>query len=199
VTRLVVGLGNPGPEYEWTPHNLGFHALEKLARDRKLIFGTSSVLGAFKPPAPCRAARDEARDAWLVQPLTFMNASGTVVAPLARSLGIAPEGIFVVFDDIDLPLGALRIRPHGGTGGHNGVRSIVHALDSDRFPRLRIGVGRSRTDAARHVLSSFDGESRKVAEISVAHAAEALDAWLDCGDLERVMSRFHSRWKDLGT
>jgi PTH1 family peptidyl-tRNA hydrolase len=199
VTRLVVGLGNPGPQYEWTPHNLGFHALEKLALEEKLIFGSSSVLGALRPAAPCLVARDERRDALLVKPLTFMNVSGTVVAPLARALGTAAHELMVVFDDIDLELGVLRIRPHGGTGGHNGVRSIVDELGLDHFPRLRMGVGRPRTDAARHVLSKFEGSARVSAEIAVAEAALALRAWLDSGDLAAVMTRFHSRWKDMGS
>ena len=198
MTRLVVGLGNPGPEYEWTPHNLGFHAVEQLARDSKLIFGSSAVLGPHRPPAACQVARDERRDAWLVKPLGYMNVSGAVVAPLVRSLGLAPEDVFVVYDDIDLPFGALRIRPHGGHGGHNGVRSIVEKLGADRFPRLRIGVGRPRTDAARHVLSPLTGEDRTLAEIAVAQAAEALAAWLATGDVEKVMTRFHSRWKQMG-
>lgn len=198
MTRLVVGLGNPGAEYEWTPHNLGFHALEELARRSKLIFESPAVLGTHCPPAPCRVARDTRRDALLVEPLTYMNDSGAVIAPLARSLCIAPEQILVVYDDLDLPPGALRLRPHGGTGGHNGVRSMVARLGSDRFPRLRIGVGRPRTDAARHVLTKLQGESRVHAEIAVAQAADALDAWLDSGDIEGLMTRFHSRWKDLG-
>ncbi|MCC7012645.1 MAG: aminoacyl-tRNA hydrolase [Planctomycetes bacterium] len=198
MTRLVVGLGNPGPQYEWTPHNLGFHAVEALARDFKLIFGSSTVLGAHRPPAPCLVARDEGRDVLLVKPLTFMNDSGSVIAPLARSMGIAPEQIMVVFDDIDLPQGALRIRPHGGTGGHNGVRSIVSRLGSDAFPRLRMGVGKPRTDAARHVLQALEGAARVAAEITVAEAAAALAAWAEAGELEKVMTRFHSRWKEMG-
>lgn len=198
MTRLVVGLGNPGPLYEWTPHNFGFHAVEALAADSKLIFGSSASLGVHAPSAPCLVARDLRRDALFVKPLTFMNHSGAVVAPLARAFHIAPEQILVVFDDLDLPFGALRLRPHGGAGGHNGVRSIVSSLDSDRFPRLRIGVGRSRTDAARHVLTALTGAAKVTAEISIAHAAEALSAWVDSGEIETTMTRFHSRWKELG-
>jgi PTH1 family peptidyl-tRNA hydrolase len=198
VTRLVVGLGNPGPKYEWTPHNLGFHVVETLARGSRSIFQTPAALGLDVPTAGCLLARDAARDAWLAKPMGYVNASGSAVAPLVRSLGIAPDALAVVYDDLDLPLGALRIRPHGGHGGHNGVRSIVEALGHDRFPRLRIGVGRPRTDAARHVLSRLEGDERRAAEVAVAEAADALGAWLDAGDLERVMTRFHSRWKDQG-
>ncbi len=199
MTRLVVGLGNPGPQYEWTPHNLGFHALDLLARHSKLIFEPPAVLGASLASVACSVARDTRRDALLVKPLTFMNLSGAAVAPLARAFGVPPEQILAVFDDLDLPEGALRIRPHGGAGGHNGVRSMVQMLGSDHFPRLRIGVGRPRTDAARHVLTQLTGDARVHAEITVAHAADFLAAWLDEPEsLERLMTRFHSRWKDLG-
>ena len=198
MTRLVVGLGNPGPEYAWTPHNVGFQVVEALAAESKLIFGPSTQLGPHRPPASCSVARDEGRDAWLVKPLAYMNRSGEVVAPLSRALGVAAQDLFVVYDDIDLPLGALRIRPHGGHGGHNGMRSTISELGTDRFPRLRVGVGRPRTDAARHVLSAFAEGDLEVARIAAAHAAQALDAWLLDGELERLMTRFHSRWTLLG-
>ncbi len=200
MTRLVVGLGNPGPQYEWTPHNVGFHALDELARRSKLIFEAPAVLEVTMAGIPCLLARDTRRDALLVKPMTFMNLSGTAVAPLARTFGVPPEQVLAVFDDLDLPVGALRIRPHGGSGGHNGVRSMVQMLGSDHFPRLRIGVGRPRTDAARHVLTQLTGDARIHAEITVAHAADFLEAWVgEPESLERLMTRFHSRWKDLGS
>jgi PTH1 family peptidyl-tRNA hydrolase len=96
---------------------------------------------------------------------------------------------------LDLPLGKLRIRPHGSSGGHNGLASIIEYLGTERFPRLRVGIGRSRTDAARHVLSRFDAEERGAIEQAVAEAADALFAWLRSGDIAAVMTRFHSRWK----
>ena len=194
MTRLVIGLGNPGPEHEWTPHNLGFHVVERIAAAEGSIFEPAAALEGWNGPRGFDWARLPERDALLVKPLTFMNRSGTVVAPLARWLGAEPEGIFVVYDDIDLPLGALRIRPHGGTGGQRGMQSIVSELGTDRFPRLRAGVGRPRTDAARHVLSRFAPAEREIAEIAVKEAAEAIAWWLAEGDLERCMTRFHSRW-----
>ena len=147
-----------------------------------------------------------------------MNRSGEVVAPLLRFLreaDAAPPGaagppsgepsverppteeapeVMVVYDDLDLDLGRLRIRPHGGHGGQNGMRSIIEHLGTDRFPRLRVGIGRSGTDAARHVLSPFSDSERVEAEISVREAAEALLDWLTNGDLSACMTRFHSRW-----
>ena len=194
--KLVVGLGNPGPEYEWTPHNLGFHVVERLARERGLIFEPAARLGGWTGRLDFEAARDPHGRALLVKPQCWMNRSGRVVASLAAWCGTPPEELLVVYDDIDLDPGVLRIRPHGGTGGHRGLQSIVEELGTDRFPRLRVGVGRPRTDAARHVLERLSERERTEAEITVAEAAEALAWWLDEGDLERCMTRFHSRWKE---
>jgi PTH1 family peptidyl-tRNA hydrolase len=158
-------------------------------------------------------------DAYLVMPLTYMNLSGDAVLPLARFLGVvAPKAaadtqkdgevlspgipipevrhlpILVVYDDMDLDVGRLRIRPHGGAGGQKGMRSIIERLGTDRFPRLRVGIGRAGTDAARHVLSGFPPKERTEIDVSIVEAAEAITAWLTDGDLEGVMTRFHSRW-----
>ena len=194
--KLVVGLGNPGPEYEWTPHNLGFHVVERLARQAGVLFEPAARLEGWTGRLDFEAARHRARDALLVKPLGWMNRSGRVVAPLVAWCGAPPEQLMVVYDDIDLEPGVLRIRPAGGAGGHRGVQSIVDELGTDRFPRLRVGVGRPRTDAARHVLEMLSSAERTEAEITVAEAAEALAWWLAEDDLERCMTRFHSRWKE---
>jgi len=206
VTRIVVGLGNPGPEYEWTRHNVGFHVLDHLALHEGLLFQTARELesamqvdlhepgGHFGGPRKFRFARDFDAHALLVKPETFMNRSGDVVAPLARWAGVPPEDVLVVYDELDLDLGRLRLRPHGGAGGHNGMRSIIDCLGSDRFPRLRVGIGRPRTDAARHVLERFAESERTEIEISIAEASEAVLDWLTTGDIEGCMTRFHSRW-----
>lgn len=191
--KLVVGLGNPGPEYAGTRHNVGFDVLDRLAAQNELLFHPGRKLDGFQGPAPFEFAR-HARGALLVKPLAFMNRSGPIVAGLARRMGVAPEQVLVVYDDFDLALGRLRIRPHGGPGTHNGMRSIVESLASDRFPRLRVGIGTAGTDAARHVLERFPERERAEIAISVAEAADAIEAWLREGDLSGVMTRFHSRW-----
>lgn len=191
---LVVGLGNPGPEYDWTRHNVGFHVLDRLASDEKLIFQSARKLDGYAGPNSFTFARSTRFDALYVKPSTYMNRSGDVVALLYTAFALAPGSIFVVYDDLDLSLGKLRIRPHGGAGTHNGMRSIVNSLGTDRFPRLRVGIGPARTDAARHVLERFTEDEQPEIEISVAESAEALQAWLESGDLESVMTRFHSRW-----
>jgi PTH1 family peptidyl-tRNA hydrolase len=192
--RLVFGLGNPGREHEGTRHNVGRDVVEFLARREGLLFGPSLNLETYDGPGAFRCARSFDPEALLVEPETFMNLSGTVVAPLARWAEAGPERLLVVVDDLDLPLASLRIRPHGSSGGHNGLKSIIESLGTDRFPRLRVGIGRSPTEAARHVLSRFTGAEREAMERAVAEAADALFFWLRTGDLEQCMSRFHSRW-----
>lgn len=194
VRRLVVGLGNPGPEYEETRHNVGFRVLDHLARHAGLFFGAPKTLEGYAGSKGFVCARSVSPDALLVKPTTFMNRSGDVVAPLVAWAGLEPVDLLVVYDDMDLPLASLRIRPWGGAGGHNGLRSIIERLRSDRFPRLRVGIGRTRTDAARHVLSRFTPEEEVEIEISVAEASEAIRHWLSDGDIEKCMTRFHSRW-----
>lgn len=198
MTRLVAGLGNPGPDYRGTRHNVGFEVVERLARDGGVLFQTADRLDGYRGRRDFLWARLERFDAWLCEPQGFMNRSGEPLAVLASFLGgeepLDPARLLVVYDDLDLEVGALRIRPHGGAGGHNGMRSIIERLGTDRFPRVRVGVGRPTTDAARHVLERFAPAEREEIEISVAEAAEAIADWLATGDLEGCMTRFHSRW-----
>jgi PTH1 family peptidyl-tRNA hydrolase len=196
VGRLVFGLGNPGPEYEGTRHNVGFRVLDRLATHEGLLFASARRLEGYSGPRDFRWARSFDPSALFVKPETWMNRSGDVVLPLARQAGVEPDRILVVYDDLDLAFGALRIRPGGGAGGHNGVRSIIDRLGTDRFPRLRVGIGRARTDAARHVLSRFAPEEEEEIDVSAAEAVDALLFWLRSGDLERCMTRFHSRWNE---
>lgn len=208
--RLLVGLGNPGSQYAWTPHNLGFHVLDHLAGRGGWIFEPGSRLPHGVAPRSLEAdteprARGDVgwtqfefaragTQAWLVKPKTFMNLSGRAVGALSQLLSIPPAQVLVVYDDLDLPLGQLRIRPHGGNGGHNGMKSIAESLGTDRFPRLRVGIGRPRTDAARYVLEPLAPAARIEAEISVAQASDFCLDWIRGEDLDRAMTRYHSRW-----
>jgi len=221
--RLVVGLGNPGGEYAGTRHNVGFDVLDHLAESRGSLFRGPSRLEGWTGPRGFEWTRFPAGggEAFLLKPGTFMNRSGDIVAPVARWLARrgdlpaadpaaadgetspaatdeppqpSPGSILVVYDDMDLDVGQLRLRPRGGHGGQNGMRSIIHRLATDRFPRLRVGIGRSGTDAARHVLSAFSEAERQEIDVSIAEATEALEAWLDGEELAEVMTRFHSRW-----
>ena len=192
--RLVFGLGNPGPEYASTRHNVGFEVLDFLARREGLLFESANSLERYEGPTAFLAARLFEPDALLVKPQTFMNRSGEVLPALLAWAGAQPAQCLVVYDDMDLPLAKLRIRPHGSSGGHNGLESIIRTLGTDRLPRLRVGIGRSPTDAARHVLSRFEPVEREALERAVAEAAEALFTWLRGDDIEVCMTRFHSRW-----
>ncbi|MGB0331949.1 MAG: aminoacyl-tRNA hydrolase [Planctomycetota bacterium] len=224
MARLVVGLGNPGAEYDGTRHNVGFAVLDHLAETRGSLFRGPSRLDGWTGPRGFEWARCSADggEAFLLKPGTFMNRSGDIVAPVARWLvqrgelpalvhaldpgdeaiggdrdrpaQPSPDSILVVYDDMDLDVGRLRLRPHGGHGGQNGMRSIIHRLATDRFFRLRVGIGRAGTDAARHVLSAFSGPEGQEIEVSIAEATEAIEAWLDGEAFADVMTRFHSRW-----
>lgn len=167
--RLIVGLGNPGERYEATRHNIGFRVVDALGER------AAHLRRKTKWQAEWIEAHIGARRVFLMKPLTFMNRSGEAVAPAVRYFGIAPEELVVVYDDLDLPLGSLRLRLKGSHGGHNGMRSLIAALGSDAFPRLRIGIGRPAVGSvADYVLSPFAPEERPRAEAAVARARDAL-------------------------
>src|SRR5262249_32792799 len=192
--RLAFGLGNPGSDYESTRHNVGYDVLAHLARREGLLFEPAESLERYDGPKAFTCARSFEPDALLVRPTTLMNRSGEIAPALLRWAGVEADGLLVVVDDLDLPLAKLRLRPHGGSGGHNGLKSIIESLGTDRFPRLRVGIGRSRTGAARHVLARFEDSERGTIERALAEAADALFVWLRDGDIEACMTRFHSRW-----
>lgn len=194
MVKLVVGLGNPGPEYADTRHNVGFRALDRIAAVERLFFEPAKSLEGYTKNPAFRFARAPELDALLVQPSTYMNRSGRVVRPLLEWAGGEPADLWVVYDDLDLDLGRLRIRPRGGAGTHNGMRSILTELGTGDFPRVRIGIGPARGDVADFVLQPFDEREREDAEISVIEAADATLDWLRSGDLEACMTRFHTRW-----
>ena len=155
---MIVGLGNPGAQYSGTRHNVGFEVVERLA-DRARI-----KLDQRKHQAVFGVGRVGEATMLLVKPLTFMNLSGQAVSALARAYSLPPERIVVVTDEMDLPPGRLRMRPHGGAGGHNGHRSIIQSLGTDQYPRIRIGIGKPSSEGREHVLSGFRPEERKLVE-----------------------------------
>lgn len=166
---LVVGLGNPGAEYERTRHNIGFRVLDKVAADLGARFkrGRASAVVA--------EARDGETRLVLAKPTTYMNLSGQAVGPLAKYYKVPAERVVVVHDEIDLPFGEVRIKVGGGTAGHNGLRSIVQSLGTNDFVRVRAGVGRprGRKEAADHVLDAFSKAEEKDLPFLVGDAADA--------------------------
>ena len=186
--KLIVGLGNPGAKYRGTRHNVGFEVVDELARRRGLEFESS--------PTDALMARERGPDAevMLAKPLTYMNRSGGAVAALQRYYRIEPEGLLVVADDVNLPVGRLRARRQGSDGGQNGFASIIEALGTDAFARLRIGVGRGRTEGrlASHVLARFDAPETEEIATAVERAADAVEAFAGDG-IDAMMNRFNRK------
>jgi PTH1 family peptidyl-tRNA hydrolase len=184
--KLIVGLGNPGPRYRDTRHNVGFAVLDELAARGGTAFGSS--------PADALVARrrGEGRDVLLAKPLTFMNLSGRAVGELARYYRIDAAELLVVTDDVNLPAGRLRLRRGGSAGGHNGLKSIIECLGSDAFPRLRVGVGRGdpRRDLADHVLARVAPDEREILHEAALRAADACETFIAEG-IDAAMNRFN--------
>ena len=180
--RLLVGLGNPGPEYNATRHNVGFMVLDYLAQKEGLGFAAASKWG-------CLWARWN--EVILVKPTTYMNRSGDSVAAVARYYRIPASDLLVVVDDVALPLGRLRLRSSGSDGGHNGLGSIIAHLGED-FPRLRVGVGAAAdsADLVNHVLSTFSKTEAAVVSRAVERATDAIRKVVDSG-LETAMNLFN--------
>jgi peptidyl-tRNA hydrolase, PTH1 family len=171
--RLVVGLGNPGPEYADTRHNLGFLCVEELARRCQARW----VDDTRRAHSLIAVGQTDELNIVLARPQTYMNRSGTAVSALAERLGVDRQHVLVVYDDMDLPFGSLRLRERGSPGTHNGMRSVVAALGED-VPRLRIGIGQAAPGAATdHVLSGFSDDEEREVERLVNRAADAAYAW----------------------
>lgn len=188
---LIVGLGNPGPQYEATRHNVGFMALEAFSRHAGIAGKKEARFNAI-----VGTGRHGRHSLILVQPLTFMNASGDAVAALLRYYEVEPARMLVVYDDVALPFGRIRLRPGGSDAGQKGMRSIIARLDgSGDFPRLRIGIGSPPAKMAmqNYVLSRFDEEERQNLPEIIATATEAMDVWLDEG-IEAAMTRYNGRY-----
>jgi len=184
----VVGLGNPGEEYAATRHNAGFLLVRRVARAR----GAELRGRSFK--ARTAAVRSGDDEVLLALPQTFMNRSGASVREIVAKNSLPPERLVVVYDDLDIPTGEIRVRKRGSPGTHKGMISIVEALGTREFPRLRIGIGPlpAGEDAAEYVLAPFDRDERPLLERSLDEAEEALEMIL-AGGLDRAMARFNRR------
>jgi PTH1 family peptidyl-tRNA hydrolase len=182
--NLIVGLGNPGAEYERTRHNAGWQVLDAFAKkfridvvrhEKNALTGIGRVAGG---------------SVLVAKPLTYMNLSGDAVRLLVNAYAESPQEMIVVYDDIDLPLGKLRIRPNGSAGTHNGMRSIVAELGTENFPRLRFGIGSPATRLRDYVLDEFAADEQPVVERAIGRAVDALVLFLR-GDLRRAMNEFN--------
>jgi len=183
--KLVVGLGNPGPQYRDTRHNAGFWVIDEIARRWQIGDSWRERDEALVVRKPGLAI--------LAKPLTFMNLSGFAISRLRQFFQIEIADILVVIDEAALPLGRLRARARGSAGGHNGLKSVIEQLGTEDVPRLRVGVGRgdNRRDLADHVLSRFDADERDTIQAAVLRAADASEVFVSDG-IERVMNSFNA-------
>ena len=183
---MIVGLGNPGPRYAQNRHNVGFQIVDELVAKHGLGFDKRQ----FK--ALIASGHIDGQRVLLVKPQTFMNLSGEAVQPLVSYYKVELEDLMVVFDDMDLPVGVIRLRPFGGAGGHNGMKSIIGRLGSNQFPRLRVGIGRppGRMDPAAYVLQDFSADEESLMVQVRDRAVQALETWLNSG-IDAAMNAFN--------
>ena len=186
--KLVVGLGNPGKQYEKTKHNIGFMVVDAIA---------DSV-----PHTPWREEQRaevcsitvNGEKVLLVKPQTFMNASGESVGPLMRYYKIDPSDVYCIYDDMDLPVGKLRIRPNGSSGGHNGIKSFIAHFGTENFPRFRVGIGRAlpQWSVIDHVLAPFSEESQEKVQKGIKDTVKAILGTLEVG-IDKGMNQFNPK------
>jgi peptidyl-tRNA hydrolase, PTH1 family len=183
---LIAGLGNPGANYACNRHNIGFQCVDRLAAKHGLTF--SRMMHRARIATGLIAGRSTV----LAKPLTFMNHSGRSVGPLVHWYKLPLDRLLVIYDDLDLPLGTIRIRPSGSAGGHKGVNSIIQVLGSQDFPRLRVGIGRppSGWDPADYVLSDFASAEKPIVTHVYERVVQASECWLSDG-LTEAMNRFN--------
>jgi peptidyl-tRNA hydrolase, PTH1 family len=184
--RLVIGLGNPGPEYERTRHNIGFELVDRLAADHRLKWTKEHRFRS--------KTATEGPDLIIAKPLTYMNLSGNSAARIMRHYQLTVDQILVVYDDISLPPGGLRFRSNGSAGGHNGIKSLIEYLGSEEFPRLKIGIGPNPENGVLtdHVLGRFSEEEWAEMEKVLAIAVDGVNCALSAG-LEPAMNQFNRR------
>lgn len=187
---MIAGLGNPTKAYEGTRHNVGFRVIDKIAQDYNIAVDTK------KHRALCGKGVIEGQKVILLKPLTYMNLSGESIREAADYYKIAPEDILVIFDDISLDVGQLRIRKKGSAGGHNGIKSIIAHLGTTEFPRIKVGVGEKPKgwDLADYVLGKFSGEDAKLIGEAAADASDAVKLMLT-KDIDAAMNKYNAKKK----
>lgn len=188
--KLVVALGNIGREYAGTRHNIGFMTADLLAERWGDTEAWRKADNAFylekRMPEKC----------WVIKPTTYMNNSGVAVADFANFYHIPPEDVLVIQDDMDLPVGTLRIRRKGSSGGHNGLKSIERALGSQAYPRIKVGIGHpvhQEQAVISHVLHPFQGEDKEKVQEALDQAADAVEAWMKGAAVGELMQQFNKK------
>lgn len=184
--KLIVGLGNPGEEYERTRHNVGYLVADALAANHGI------TLKQHRGVAFVGWGRKGATRLGIMKPITFMNRSGRAVQDVSRYYDVEPSDLLVVFDDLNLPTGTIRLRAGGSAGGHNGVQNVIDTMNTDAFPRLRVGIGSeyARVRQVDYVLSPFSSKERVVMDEVLVRASEAAESFVQEG-IEVAMNRFN--------
>ncbi len=185
--KLIVGLGNPGPRYEKTRHNIGFEVIDELASRNGVKLSDAKFSGLFAN------INKNGEKAILLKPLTYMNLSGESIRPLADYYKIPVENVLVIYDDLDLPVGKIRLRQKGSAGGHNGMKSTIQHLGTSEFNRIRIGINRppEGIKVPDYVLGRFSSDEWDEMQSVIQTCADACEEWLEKPFLE-VMNRFNS-------
>lgn len=184
---VIAGLGNPGKKYENTRHNMGFITIDRLAEKHDI------KTDKLKFKALVGEGRIAGQKVLLVKPQTYMNLSGESLREVMQFYKLEPENLIVIYDDIDIALGALRIRKFGSAGTHNGMKSVVYQLQSDRFPRIRIGIGsQKKGDLVNFVVGGFSKEEVPVLEETVTKAVSAIECILE-SDIDIAMNRYNTK------
>lgn len=186
--KIIAGLGNPTAQYAGTRHNVGFDVIDKLADKYNIAVDTLKHKGAYGK------GRIEGENVILLKPMTFMNLSGESVSAVAGYFKVMPEDVIVIYDDINLDVGRLRIREKGSAGGHNGIKNIIAHLGTDSFPRIRVGVGMKpvKMDLAAYVLSRFTDEERILVEQGYDRACEAA-ALMAADNIAKAMNDYNGK------
>ena len=183
---VIVGLGNPGGEYAGTRHNIGFWSLDRLAKEHSVTFSRR------KRSALVGEGVVEGRRVALAKPRTFVNRSGGAITYLLARFRVSPRKLLIIYDDINLPVGKLRLRPRGSAGGHNGIKSIIEAVGTQDFPRMRVGVGRPSSDGNQidHVLGAMSPEEQEATDDALKRVVQAVSTLLTEG-IDATMSKFN--------
>jgi PTH1 family peptidyl-tRNA hydrolase len=188
--KMIVGLGNPGPQYSRNRHNIGFQCVELLARRHGLSLDKLQMRAMTG--SGVIASGGSRQKVLLAKPLTYMNGSGEAVGPLTRYFQVEPADLIVIHDDLDLASGKLRLRANGSSGGQNGIRSIIDRLGSQEFARVKVGIGRppGRMDPAAYVLQNFSAEEEELFGPLRGRVCDAVECWLFEG-IEATMNKFN--------
>lgn len=184
---VIVGLGNPGRKYENTKHNMGFLTIDAFAEKHGI------KVNRIKHKALVGEGFAAGKKIMLVKPQTYMNLSGQSVREIVNYYGVEPEELMVIYDDVDIPMGSIRIRKKGSAGTHNGMKSIIYDLQFDDFPRLRIGIGKEhREDMVDFVMSGFAADEKKKIQEAIDNSVSALGAWLEKG-IDIAMGEYNTK------